>query len=186
MGVGVACTRPEDRRSASLGAGALPSPSGSLPSVPRAACNVPWLGLPPGADHVGLTSFSVAAGSGGHISLGLPHCHTQCHSALPDSPSGALASLLFPWPPKLFLCLGSPPMSTLANSCSSFFFFYFFGNIPLRNEHIDFLKIYLFLAALGLHCCTRAFSSCSEQGLLFIAVRGLLIAVASLVVEHGL
>ena len=36
------------------------------------------------------------------------------------------------------------------------------------------LSIYLFLAALGLHCCTWAFSSCGEQGLLFIAVRGLL------------
>ena len=46
--------------------------------------------------------------------------------------------------------------------------------------------IYLFLAALGLRCCTRAFSSCGEQGLLFIAVRGLLIAVASLVAEHRL
>ena len=33
---------------------------------------------------------------------------------------------------------------------------------------------------LGLHCCVRAFSSCGEQGLLFGAVRGLLIAVASL------
>ena len=48
------------------------------------------------------------------------------------------------------------------------------------------LFIYLFLAALGLPCCARAFSSCSEQGLLFVAVRGLLIAVASLVAEHGL
>ena len=46
--------------------------------------------------------------------------------------------------------------------------------------------IYLFLAALGLRCYARAFSSCSEQGLLFIAVHGLLIVVASLVVEHGL
>ena len=46
--------------------------------------------------------------------------------------------------------------------------------------------IYLFLAALGLRCCVRAFSSCGEQGLLFVAVRGLLIAVASLVAEHGL
>ena len=44
----------------------------------------------------------------------------------------------------------------------------------------------LFLAALGLRCCTRAFSSCSERGLLFVAVCGLLIAVASLVAEHGL
>ena len=46
--------------------------------------------------------------------------------------------------------------------------------------------IYLYLAVLGLHCCTRAFSSCGEQGLLFVVVRGLLIAVAFLVAEHGL
>ena len=46
--------------------------------------------------------------------------------------------------------------------------------------------IYLFLAVLGLRCCTRAPSSYGEQGLLFVAVRGLLIAVASLVAEHGL
>ena len=46
--------------------------------------------------------------------------------------------------------------------------------------------INLFLAALGLRCCTRAFSSCGERGLLFVVVRGLLIAMASLVVEHGL
>ena len=60
------------------------------------------------------------------------------------------------------------------------------------NDKILFKKnfvifIYLFiLAVLGLRCCTRAFSSCSEWGLLFIAVRGLLIAVPSLVAEHGL
>ena len=42
-----------------------------------------------------------------------------------------------------------------------------------------FLFICLFLAALGLCCCTRAFSSCGERGLLFVVVRGLLIAVAS-------
>ena len=45
---------------------------------------------------------------------------------------------------------------------------------------------HLFLAVLGLRCCPRAFSSCSEREQLFIAVRGLLIAVASLVAEHGL
>ena len=44
----------------------------------------------------------------------------------------------------------------------------------------------LFVAALGLHCCMRAFSSCGEQGLLFVVACGLLIAVASLVAEHGL
>ena len=42
------------------------------------------------------------------------------------------------------------------------------------------------MAALGLSCCTRAFSSCGEQGLLFFVVCELLIAVASLVAEHGL
>ena len=51
----------------------------------------------------------------------------------------------------------------------------------------NFKFIYLFiLAVLGLSCCGRAFSSCGERGLLFIAVRGLLIAVASFVAEHGL
>ena len=42
------------------------------------------------------------------------------------------------------------------------------------------------MAALGLHCCSQAFSSCGERGLLFIAVHRLLAAVASLVAEHGL
>ena len=42
------------------------------------------------------------------------------------------------------------------------------------------------MAALGLRGCVRAFSGCSEQGLLFVVVRKLLIAVVSLVVEHGL
>ena len=46
--------------------------------------------------------------------------------------------------------------------------------------------IYLFMAALGLRCCTLGlFSSCSKRGLLVVAVRGLLIMVASLVAEHG-
>ena len=46
--------------------------------------------------------------------------------------------------------------------------------------------IYLFMAVLGLCCCMRAFSSCGEWGLLSVVVRGLLIVVATLVVEHGL
>ena len=45
---------------------------------------------------------------------------------------------------------------------------------------------FFFLVALGLHCCARAFSSSGEQGLLLVAVCGLLIAVASLAVEHRL
>ena len=60
----------------------------------------------------------------------------------------------------------------------------------LLNLFFSFFKkniyIYLFLAVLGLHCCMWAFSTCSDWGLLFIAVCGRLIAVASLVAEHGL
>ena len=51
-----------------------------------------------------------------------------------------------------------------------------------------FFNIYnlsvLFLAALGLRGFAQAFSSCGKQGLFFAVVRGLLIAVASLV-EHN-
>ena len=54
-----------------------------------------------------------------------------------------------------------------SESMSLFFFF----NINLF--------IY-FLAALGLRCCVRALSSCGERRLLFVAVCGLLIVVASL------
>ena len=42
-----------------------------------------------------------------------------------------------------------------------------------------YFYFFKFLAALGLCCCTRAFSSCGEWGLLFVAVCELLIAVAS-------
>ena len=45
---------------------------------------------------------------------------------------------------------------------------------------------FFFMSALGLRCCVQAFSSCGEQGLLFAAERGLLMAVASLVAEHRL
>ena len=46
--------------------------------------------------------------------------------------------------------------------------------------------IYLCSAVLGFCYCAWAFSSCGERGLLFVAVHGLLIAVAALVAEHGL
>ena len=62
------------------------------------------------------------------------------------------------------------------------FFFFIYLLIFVFSKFIYLL----FLAVLGLHCCTRAFSSCGQQGLLFVVLRGLLIAVASPVVEHGL
>ena len=49
-----------------------------------------------------------------------------------------------------------------------------------------FFLVNYFFATLGLCCCTRAFSSCSEQRPLLVAVHGLLIAEASLVVGQGL
>ena len=42
------------------------------------------------------------------------------------------------------------------------------------------------MAVLGLRFCARAFSSCGKWGPLFIAVRGPLTIVASLVAEHRL
>ena len=50
----------------------------------------------------------------------------------------------------------------------------------MDGPHFVFKLIYLFLPALGLRCCARAFFSCGERGLLFVAVHGLLIGVASL------
>ena len=59
-------------------------------------------------------------------------------------------------------------------------------NSLVSTKFCNFFLIYFFLAVLGLRCCTRAFSSCSEQWLLFIAVTGLLTAAASLVAQHRL
>ena len=44
----------------------------------------------------------------------------------------------------------------------------------------------MYLTALGLCSCAWAFSSCSELGLLFVAVHRLLAAGASLIVKHKL
>ena len=48
-----------------------------------------------------------------------------------------------------------------------------------------FIYLFLFLAALGLCCCAQAFSSCGEQGPLFVAVRGLLIGWLLLLQSTG-
>ena len=64
-----------------------------------------------------------------------------------------------------------------------------FPRAPAQCSFFFFLinLFYLFvLAAMGLCCCPQAFSSCGERELVFVAVPGLLTAVASLVVEHGL
>ena len=46
--------------------------------------------------------------------------------------------------------------------------------------------LFYFSVVLGLHCFAWAFSTCGEWGVLYVEVPGLLIAVASPVVEHKL
>ena len=56
----------------------------------------------------------------------------------------------------------------------------------MSEELVRVASIYLFMAVLGLRFCARAFSSCGKRGPLFIALRGPLTIVASLVAEHRL
>ena len=76
--------------------------------------------------------------------------------------------------------------SHFCQMCLHYVSFFFFPHSVFLNYFFKLLFIYLFLAASGLRCCARAFSSFGEQGLLFFAVRGLLTAVASFAEEHGL
>ena len=57
------------------------------------------------------------------------------------------------------------------------------GEIALS---FSFLFKFIYLWLCWVFVAAWAFSSCGKQGLLFVVVHGLLIAVASLVVEHGL
>ena len=52
-----------------------------------------------------------------------------------------------------------------------------------KKSFFDFFFLSFFLAVLGLHC---SFSPCDGQELFSVAVRGFLIAVASLAAEHKL
>ena len=45
---------------------------------------------------------------------------------------------------------------------------------------------FFFVAALGLHGCMHVFSSCGQGGSSLVTLHGLLAAMASLAVEHGL
>ena len=60
------------------------------------------------------------------------------------------------------------------------------GSLGMTTFFFLFKLTYLFLAALGSHCCAQAFCSCGERGLLFVVVRRLLIVVASFAAEHRL
>ena len=85
--------------------------------------------------------------------------------------------------------LTSGPFSAVFLVISHLIFIYFVRPPLLPSQStllatyicfICFILYLLFSAALGLRCCMRAFSSCREQGPLFVAVHGLLIVVASL------
>ena len=56
-------------------------------------------------------------------------------------------------------------------------FFFFFNK---------FVHLFIYFWLRWVFVAAWAFSSCGERGLLFVAVRGLLIVVASLAAEHGL
>ena len=61
------------------------------------------------------------------------------------------------------------------------------GHSPMPWTFFFFSEFYLcFQLCWVFVAASRFFSSCGEQGLLFIAVCGLLIAVASLIAEHGI
>ena len=46
------------------------------------------------------------------------------------------------------------------------------STVSVVMSPLSFFCFCFFLAALGLHCCTRALSSCGERGLLFVVVCG--------------
>ena len=56
---------------------------------------------------------------------------------------------------------------------------------PTAEEAQAKAEVYLFLAALGRCCCTRAFSNCGERGAILHCGSWASHCTASLVVEHG-
>ena len=119
--------------------------------------------------------------------LALPHCNSIAYGDRPlikgsfsDSLVQIVAKLFKIWSLATHLsCISSQkyPSSKLSKISPCCIIFHAFGPLLILSRliylsnHSFFLInlfIYLFLAALGLRCCTRAFSSCGERGLLFV------------------
>ena len=110
-------------------------------------------------------------------------CSQQCEKTSTNiwrkqCPFWTLRLLKCPCKGRLTLAAQSVFQASAASAIPWELFIYLFFN--------KFIYLFLFLAVLGLRCCTWAFSSCGERELVFVAVCGLLIVVASLVAEHGL
>lgn len=93
------------------------------------------------------------------------------HGLLPQFPTAGHVRLMALLPSSHWAFLPEPP----ANS-QPLDYWPVFQSLSYSNasKHPSFLKNSSFLAVLDLGCCSQAFSSCSGQGLLFLAVRGLL------------
>ena len=79
--------------------------------------------------------------------------------------------------------------ASLAKSPGDLRFFKSSVNVVMsdfRENETLYINLFILFIYFWLCWVFVAFSSCSEQGLLFVAVHELLIAVASLVPEHGL
>ena len=84
-------------------------------------------------------------------------------------------------------------LSFLLHTCDTFCNFPTVLEYSIEFDHIfslghfswHIIFIYLFMAVLGLRCCLGFFLVVTSRELLFVAIRGLLIAVASLTAEHG-
>ena len=98
------------------------------------------------------------------------------------------------WVAISFFSRSSPHRDGICVSCVSCIASRFFTHLSIGEALIsDVQRTNILVSnceifvALGLCCCVRwAFSSCGELGLLFIAVHGFLILVASPVMEHRL
>ena len=134
--------------------------SGGIMRLLSGKCQRPLVRRAPAADECGARGLSAAS----HKAQGGRHARCPCCRGL-ESPNG-------PHPGPWRILRRGPKGSRL----------YF---QPLLKPFLLWQPNYFFLAVLGCFC-PRAFSSCGERRLPFVAVHGLHIAVVSPVVEDRL